>query len=68
MNRQVVKLFTAQFAPHFVEAVNGQEALDRLADEQFDLVLLDVHMPVMDGREAIKRIRASGEAWAEDCR
>jgi CheY-like chemotaxis protein len=65
VNRQVVKLFTAQLSPKFVEAVNGQEALDRLHDEAFDLVLLDVHMPVMDGKEAIKRIRASAEDWRE---
>jgi CheY-like chemotaxis protein len=48
-----------------VEAVNGQEALDRLREEPFDIVLLDVHMPVMDGKEAIKRIRGSREAWAD---
>jgi CheY-like chemotaxis protein len=65
VNRQVVKLFTAQLSPKFVEAVNGQEALDRLHDEEFDLVLLDVHMPVMDGKEAIRRIRASAEAWRD---
>ena len=63
VNRQVVKLFTAQLSPKFVEAVNGQEALDCLHSDAFDLVLLDVHMPVMDGKEAIKRIRASSEAW-----
>ena len=65
VNRQVVKLFLAQLAPKFVEAVNGQEALDRLHDEAFDLVLLDVHMPVMDGKEAIRHIRASAEAWRD---
>ncbi|MDP3740634.1 MAG: ATP-binding protein [Hyphomonadaceae bacterium] len=65
VNRQVVKLFVAQLSPAFVEATNGQEALDRLHDEAFDLVLLDVHMPVMDGKEAIKRIRASGEKWRD---
>lgn len=65
VNRQVVKLFTAKLGPKFVEAVNGQEAIDRLRDEAFDLVLLDVHMPVMDGKEAIRRIRSSGEAYAE---
>jgi signal transduction histidine kinase/ActR/RegA family two-component response regulator len=65
VNRQVVKLFTAQLSPRYVEAVNGQEALDRLRDEPFDIVLLDVHMPVMDGKEAIKRIRGSREPWAE---
>ena len=65
VNRQVVKLFTAALAPKFVEAVNGQEALDRLREEPFDIVLLDVHMPVMDGKEAIKRMRAAPEAWSK---
>ena len=65
VNRQVVKLFTAQLSPQFVEAANGQEALDRLHDQPFDIVLLDVHMPVMDGKEAIRRIRASAEPWRD---
>jgi signal transduction histidine kinase/ActR/RegA family two-component response regulator len=64
VNRQVVKLFLTQLAPQVVEAVNGQEALDCLARQTFDIVLLDVHMPVMDGKEAIKRIRASGKPWS----
>ena len=63
VNRQVVKLFMASFRATFVEAVNGQDALDKLAMESFDIVLLDVRMPVMDGKEAIKRIRASVEPW-----
>lgn len=36
---------------------NGQEALDRLREEPFDLVLMDIQMPVMDGYTAIKEIR-----------
>jgi signal transduction histidine kinase/ActR/RegA family two-component response regulator len=64
VNRQVVKLFMAQLAPKFVEATNGREALDRLIDERFDIVLLDVHMPVMDGKEAIRQIRARPEEWS----
>lgn len=39
-------------------ASNGQEALTHLAAERPDLVLLDIMMPVLDGREVLKRMRA----------
>ncbi len=64
VNRQVVRLLLAPLGARIVEAVNGREALDRLAAGEFDVVLLDVHMPVMDGRECIARIRSSSEPWA----
>ncbi|MEG3640540.1 response regulator [Magnetococcus sp. PR-3] len=38
-------------------AENGQKALDRMARFDYDLVLMDLHMPVMDGMQAIKSIR-----------
>lgn len=39
------------------EAGGGQEALDRIAAENFDLVLLDLMMPVMDGFEVLSRMK-----------
>jgi len=39
-------------------AENGREALDMLARDNYDLLLLDIQMPVMDGMETITRIRA----------
>ncbi len=39
-------------------AKNGDEVLKMLAAKQFDVVLLDINMPVMDGMECIKTIRA----------
>jgi len=38
-------------------AENGQEVLDLLSQVTFDLILLDCQMPIMDGYEAIGRIR-----------
>jgi signal transduction histidine kinase/CheY-like chemotaxis protein len=65
VNRQVVRLFLASMPARteIVEAENGLEALQRLDEQTFDLALLDVHMPVMDGRETIQRIRASDAPW-----
>jgi CheY-like chemotaxis protein len=62
INRQVIKLFLAPQGCDITEATNGKEALDRIAQTEFDIVLLDVHMPVMDGKEAIQRLR-NDQRW-----
>ncbi len=43
------------------EAANGQEALERLTEKPPLLVLLDLQMPVMNGREMLQRMRAQTE-------
>jgi PAS domain S-box-containing protein len=64
VNRQVIKLFLQPLGVGVEEAENGREALEKLAAERFDLVLLDIHMPVMDGRQTIQEIRRCGAAWS----
>ncbi len=41
-------------------ASNGEEALDRIATSQFDMLVLDVLMPRIDGREVLRRLRQAG--------
>lgn len=65
VNLQIARLFLAPLDVEITEARHGRQALDELAAGQFDLVLLDVHMPVMDGTETIRRIRSSSEAWSQ---
>ena len=63
---QTVARAILESAGALIEAVSdGAEALDRLRMETFDIVLMDVHMPVMDGVEAVGRIRA-GQAGRAD--
>jgi CheY-like chemotaxis protein len=42
------------------KAVNGQDALERIAQTRYDVVLMDINMPVMDGLTATSRLRAAG--------
>lgn len=46
------------------QAANGREALQKLEETHYDILLLDVHMPVMDGLETVKHIRAAQKPWS----
>ena len=58
INREVARELLTLAGLTVVEAHNGYQALDRLAAEQFDAVLMDVQMPELDGVETVKAIRA----------
>jgi signal transduction histidine kinase/CheY-like chemotaxis protein/HPt (histidine-containing phosphotransfer) domain-containing protein len=58
INRQVARELLTLAGLHVTEAHNGYEALERLAAETFDVVLMDVQMPELDGIETVKAIRA----------
>ena len=57
INRRVALGLLHSRGHQAVVAVNGQEAVDTLARQEFDVVLMDMQMPVMDGYEATAEIR-----------
>jgi CheY-like chemotaxis protein len=59
MNLRVVQEILGAFGHKAVMACSGADALERLAVEAFDVVLLDIHMPGMTGLQVIERLRAA---------
>lgn len=64
INRKVVRAFLRPLNAVVVDAENGAVALARLSERAFDLVLMDLHMPVMDGLTTTRAIRAAPAPYA----
>ena len=59
-NRELVRAVLTPFGAEVSEAADGAEAVTLAGAEQFDLILMDLRMPVLDGVGAMKAIRSGG--------
>jgi signal transduction histidine kinase/CheY-like chemotaxis protein len=61
INVLVIKRFLEKWGIHYKIGANGKEALEMVGKEDFDLVLMDLHMPEMGGEDAAKLIRLNAD-------
>ena len=57
MNMELIMDLLELYGHNITKAEDGIKALERLAEEKFDLILLDIQLPKMDGLEVLDRIK-----------
>ena len=60
LNRLVASILLLDYGATVMVAENGEIALDMVSRENFDVILMDIQMPVMNGYETTKKLRQSG--------
>jgi signal transduction histidine kinase/DNA-binding response OmpR family regulator len=65
VNQKVILSLLAKFGLTAALAENGQEAIQRLENNSYDLILMDCQMPILDGYEATQLIRAKELAFEQ---
>ncbi len=61
MNRDLIRAFFFESGHELIEAANGKEAVEMARSEKPDIILMDVRMPVMDGVQATRILKADEE-------
>jgi len=55
--RELLKFWLESKGYEVIIAINGQDAIQKTKNQNLDLIFMDLHMPIMDGKETIKQIR-----------